>query len=36
VTSELRDNGVIHFTVPEFLVYAVVELMFQPDSRDAP
>ena len=36
VVSDIRKKGVVHFTVPKFLVYAVVELMFQPDSRAAP
>jgi len=26
----------VYFTIPEFLVYAVVELSLQPGSRDAP
>ncbi len=36
VICDIRKKGMVHFTVPKFLVYAVVELMFQPDSRPLP
>ena len=33
---DVRETGVVHFIMPEFLVYAVVELSLQPGSSDAP
>ena len=34
--SDVRETGMVYFTIPEFLVYAVVELSLQSGSRDAP
>ncbi|MEE2946837.1 MAG: beta-galactosidase [Verrucomicrobiota bacterium] len=36
VPSDVRETGIVYFTIPEFLVYAVVELSLQTASRDAP
>ena len=36
VVCDVRETGVVHFIMPEFLVYAVVELSLQPGSSDAP
>ena len=36
VAGDIRETGMVYFTIPEFLVYAVVELSLQPGSRDAP
>ena len=36
VVCDVRETGVVQFIMPEFLVYAVVELSLQPGSPDAP
>ena len=36
VAGDIRDPGMVYFTIPEFLVYGVVELSLQPGSPDAP
>jgi hypothetical protein len=36
VAGDVQETGMVYFTIPEFLVYAVVELSLGPGSQDSP